>query len=276
MDSLNKINTFFRKIRKSSWKLAILVLVLFLSVEPTRVADIPLVAEVFVFANNIYNYVISVVYEMFDIPILSDIIGFNNSLLAILANVLPLLWLISVAVVWVTDFAKKITTKLQEEKLKPKKVVNKQKPVRKHNTNKKPVKYMFGSAVALTPLQKIRAMLELKELKEQCEMVFYENKNTYLRLQRMVVNDSMNEKKDEILDWGVNNRIDVPFAIDDLKGNIVFFLEDGNAKFKVKIGNADAGTSMKLNSPTSVDIDYGTGRKLLLFVVTWIGDEGKC
>ena len=276
MDSLNKINTFFRKIRKSSWKLSILVLVLFLSVEPTRVADIPLVAEVFVFANNIYNYVISVVYEMFDIPILSDIIGFNNSLLAILANVLPLLWLISVAVVWVTDFAKKITTKLQEEKLKPKKVVNKQKPVRKHNTNKKPVKYMFGSAVALTPLQKIRAMLELKELKEQCEMVFYENKNTYLRLQRMVVNDSMNEKKDEILDWGVNNRIDVPFVIDDLKGNIVFFLEDGNAKFKVQIGNAIAETSMKLNSPTSVDIDYGTGRKLLLLVVTWIGDEGKC
>lgn len=312
MDFLNKLRNYCRKKQKTIGILALIFLFVFFVIYPDYIGFIPIVSELFIDANSLHGYLVSYMYQMVDLPFMDILVDIYNTIIRGGAFLFTALWLVFVIIRVFVGIIEKAREKFKalSEKINKKKAqqkadkearsllheirqltktpqqsaqpVNLEKKVAKKmmgmkkNKVKKPVKYMFGSAVAMTPLQKIRAMYELKELKEQCEMVFFENKNTYIRIQRMVATDSMNEKKESLLEWGINKRITIPFTVNDQDAKLLLYLENNSAKFKIEMGGDVAEAAMTLNTPIGIAFADEMGRSVLLFVVTWIGDEERC
>lgn len=103
MSFLTKLNGALKKIRKSGWKLTLIILLVYLSANPYYLSQIPFVYESFLYANNVYYTVMDFIYRGIEIPVIGSILGFIISFLPIAAACIVLLWVLSLIGVPITN-----------------------------------------------------------------------------------------------------------------------------------------------------------------------------
>ena len=111
MSFLKKLNAALKKIRKSGWKLTLIIILVFFSANPSYLSEIPFVYESFIYANDIYYTVMDFINRGFAYPVIGSILGFVLSLLPVVALCIVALWVISLIATPITDLIIKAPVK---------------------------------------------------------------------------------------------------------------------------------------------------------------------
>ena len=248
------LNEKSRKMKKTGWKISIILLIIFFIKYPDGLSGIPVIGLLFNFINSVFEYVSEFdLVKNIELSVFGQIINELVTVLSFVSLIVPVLWILSV-------FAVPITNAIIRRSLK------------KNNDSGNVV---FASSEILPTSKKIEAFYKLKKLQEASTPVFSNDKRTFLRVQKMYKSESevirfSSSCDDVIYEWNGNNRIVLPYKFcgDDCK--FEFHLNDDYVE--IFSDSENTGNRLTLNAPVGCFGLSDSGEGVLLFVITWIGD----
>ncbi|MBR3837657.1 MAG: hypothetical protein IKJ74_05855 [Clostridia bacterium] len=287
----------FSAIRRSFWKYSIVLFLILFCASPELVADIPFVGTAF----NTIHIALCWVGDLTIVRLILDKLSFLFPLISGLFEcaviLVPFFWVVSVLIVPVLTFLRK-KLELLEEKLMERRAIKaagldrkkepvqkppKKKKVRRLKTAKKAVP-VWGYAKLLSLRQRRRAKENLRELKEISEFCFNKKDETYIRIQWIAAHDGM--EPDDVL-----------YTFKELKKKKGIIITAGGTSKRLCFAKDAVGayayvpsTSEELVNrfaeqqiPLEMNVPVGIfggskaeGERILLFVITWIGDDRLC
>jgi len=289
---------FFSAIRRSLWKYSIVLFLILFCASPMLVADIPFVGATFNYVHNALCWVGNLTVVKMLLDKLSFLFPLISGLFECAAVIVPIVWVISVIVVPVLAFLRKNLDSLMDKLISkrstkaaginqgtvPLRKPQKPKKVRRPKTPKKTAP-VWGYAKLLTFRQRLRAKENLRELKETSEFCFNKKDETYIRIQRIAARDDMEPDEALYTFKELDKKKGISVTVKEKESFTVRFAKDAGGVYAYfPTTSEEVGTRfsekqipLELNAPVGIFYRIpGDEEKILLFVITWIGDDRLC